>query len=102
VNLINETVKAAKKELGNLNTTSNGTHLKTNGIRKLSAKLFRSIKDEHDLVRKGYGWMVKILSIKEPQLIFDYLLKNKNVMPRVSYCYALEKMDPKRRKILVQ
>jgi hypothetical protein len=70
--LINEIVKAAKKELGNLNTPSNGAHLKTNDIRKLSVKLFRSIKDEHDLVRKEYGWMLKMLSTKEPQLIFDY------------------------------
>jgi len=49
--------------------------------------------DEHHLVLKGYGWMLKILSTKEPELIFDYLLKNKAVMPRVAYRYALEKMD---------
>jgi 3-methyladenine DNA glycosylase AlkD len=60
------------------------------------------MKDEHDLVRKGYGWMLKILSIKEPLLVFEYLLKNKAVMPRVSYRYALEKMDIKKKKILMQ
>ena len=60
------------------------------------------MKDEHDLVRKGYGWMLKILSIKEPTLVFEYLLKNKTTMPRVSYRYALEKMDIKKKKILLQ
>jgi len=60
------------------------------------------MKDEHDLVRKGYGWMLKILSIKEPSLVFEYLLKNKTVMPRVSYRYALEKMDIEKKKILMQ
>jgi 3-methyladenine DNA glycosylase AlkD len=60
------------------------------------------MKDEHDLVRKGYGWMLKVLSIKEPLLVFEYLLKNKAVMPRVSYRYALEKMDIKKKKILMQ
>ena len=58
--------------------------------------------DEHDLVRKGYGWMLKVLSTKEPELVFDYLLKNKAVMPRVSYRYALEKMDADKKRILMQ
>ncbi len=49
--------------------------------------------DEHDLVRKGYGWMLKVLSVKEPTLVFDYLGENKDRMPRVAFRYALEKMD---------
>lgn len=51
------------------------------------------IEDKDDLVRKGYGWMLKVLSIKEPQLVYDYLVKYKDIMPRVSFRYALEKMD---------
>jgi 3-methyladenine DNA glycosylase AlkD len=58
--------------------------------------------DEHDLVRKGYGWMLKTLSVKEPLLVFDYLLKNKEVMPRVSFRYALQKMDIKKKNILME
>jgi len=58
--------------------------------------------DEHDLVRKGYGWMLKILSTKEPALVFEYLQKNKAVMPRVAYRYALEKMDDDAKRILMQ
>jgi 3-methyladenine DNA glycosylase AlkD len=58
--------------------------------------------DEHDLVRKGYGWMLKILSIKEPQFVFEYLQKNKKIMPRVSYRCALEKLDIKKKKILMK
>lgn len=58
--------------------------------------------DDHDLVLKGYGWMLKILSIKEPDFVFNYLMKNKEIMPRVSYRYALEKMDMEKRKILMQ
>ena len=43
---------------------------------------------------------VKVLSTKEPELVFDYLLKNKTVMPRVVYRYALEKIkiEQKREK----
>ena len=58
--------------------------------------------DEHHLVLKGYGWMLKMLSTKEPGLVFDYLLKNKTVMPRVAYRYALEKMDAAKKRILMQ
>ncbi|MDR1687983.1 MAG: DNA alkylation repair protein [Clostridiales bacterium] len=57
--------------------------------------------DEHDLVRKGYGWMLKVLSIKEANIIFDYLLKHKAVMPRVAFRYALEKMDAEKKNILM-
>ena len=58
--------------------------------------------DEHDLVRKGYGWMLKVLSTKEPELVFDYLMKNKAAMPRVAYRYALEKMDADKKRVLMQ
>lgn len=49
--------------------------------------------DEHYLVLKGYGWMLKVLSESEPESVYAYLLKNKVTMPRVSYRYALEKFD---------
>ena len=58
--------------------------------------------DEHHLVLKGYGWMLKILSTKEPELVFDYLINNKAVMPRVAYRYALEKMDADKKRVLMQ
>ena len=58
--------------------------------------------DAHDLVRKRYGWMLKILSVKAPVVVFDYLLRHKEVMPRVAYRYALEKMDADRRRILMR
>lgn len=60
------------------------------------------MNDKNDLVCKGYGWMLKVLSVKEPQLVFDYLVKNKDVMPRVSFRYALEKMDKDRKAELMR
>ena len=60
------------------------------------------INDEHDLVRKGYGWMLKILSAKEEEVVFDFLLKNRATMPRVSFRYALEKMSLEKKMILMQ
>ena len=60
------------------------------------------MSDEHYLVLKGYGWMLKTLSVKEQELVFNYLLKNKAVMPRIAYRYALEKMDADNKRVLMQ
>jgi 3-methyladenine DNA glycosylase AlkD len=65
------------------------THNKYNKTNPLAIS-DRLLLDNEDLVRKGYGWMLKVLSIKEPKLVYDYLVKNKDVMPRVSFRYALE------------
>lgn len=48
--------------------------------------------DKDDLVQKGYGWMLKAASEANQQAIFEYVIKNKSVMPRTSLRYAIEKM----------
>ena len=53
----------------------------------------RLMIDEHDLVLKGYGWMLKALSQVDMCCVEEYLIKNHERMPRVAYRYALEKFD---------
>jgi len=60
------------------------------------------MKDGHYLVLKGYGWMLKELASKEPDRVFDYLMENKAVMPRVAFRYAMQKMDADKKRILMQ
>ena len=48
--------------------------------------------DSDDLVQKGYGWMLKAASQAHQKDVFDYVMKNKEVMPRTSLRYAIEKM----------
>lgn len=64
--------------------------------------------DQDDLVQKGYGWMLKAASMSESSAaskkadpetrkkhlnaVFDYVMKNKPVMPRTALRYAIEKM----------
>lgn len=48
--------------------------------------------DTDDLVQKGYGWMLKAASEANQQEIFEYVIKNKAVMPRTALRYAIEKM----------
>ena len=50
------------------------------------------LQDEDDLVRKGYGWMLKAASEEHQQEVFDYVLRHKAVMPRTALRYAIEKM----------
>jgi len=49
--------------------------------------------DQDDLVRKGYGWMLKVASQTHEREVFAYVMKNKKVMPRTALRYAIEKMS---------
>lgn len=48
--------------------------------------------DTDDLVQKGYGWMLKAASKENQQEVFEYVIKNKSIMPRTALRYAIEKM----------
>lgn len=61
----------------------------------------RLLADEHDLVRKGYGWMLKSLSQVDPRGVEAYLAAHCREMPRVAYRYALEKFDQETRARLM-
>ncbi|MDR0676145.1 MAG: DNA alkylation repair protein [Elusimicrobiota bacterium] len=58
--------------------------------------------DKDDLVQKGYGWLLKVASETYQKEIFDYIIKNKNIMPRTAIRYAIEKMptDLKKKAML--
>lgn len=48
--------------------------------------------DKDDLVQKGYGWMLKAASQAHQEEVFNYIMRNKGVMPRTALRYAIEKM----------
>jgi 3-methyladenine DNA glycosylase AlkD len=48
--------------------------------------------DKDDMVRKGYGWMLKAASQAHQKEVFSYVMKMKSTMPRTSLRYAIEKM----------
>jgi 3-methyladenine DNA glycosylase AlkD len=56
------------------------------------------MNDEHYLVQKGYGWLLKEAYVKFPREIFGYVMKNKDRMPRTALRYAIEKMPATLRK----
>jgi 3-methyladenine DNA glycosylase AlkD len=48
--------------------------------------------DKDDLVQKGYGWMLKAASQVHQKEVYDYVIKNKEMMPRTALRYAIEKL----------
>jgi 3-methyladenine DNA glycosylase AlkD len=60
------------------------------------------LTDGDDLVQKGYGWMLKEVSRQAPGRVFDYVMEHRNVMPRTSLRYAIEKLESRLRKLAMQ
>jgi len=48
--------------------------------------------DKDDMVQKGYGWMLKEAGRLHQKEVFDYVVRNKNIMPRTALRYAIELM----------
>lgn len=58
--------------------------------------------DRHDLVQKGYGWMLKCMSTVDSENLKSYLVDKHSVMSRTAFRYALEKFDEGTWKMLMQ
>jgi len=56
------------------------------------------LRDKNDLVQKGYGWLLKEASRKHQREVFNYIMKNKDKMPRIALRYAIELMPQNLRK----
>jgi 3-methyladenine DNA glycosylase AlkD len=56
------------------------------------------LTDKDDLVQKGYGWLLKAASQANQQVIFDFVMERKSVMPRTALRYAIEKMPEELRR----
>jgi 3-methyladenine DNA glycosylase AlkD len=48
--------------------------------------------DNDDMVRKGYGWLLKETSRRYPGEVFEYVLRNRRLMPRIALRSAIELM----------
>ncbi|MGL4593148.1 MAG: DNA alkylation repair protein [Thermoguttaceae bacterium] len=48
--------------------------------------------DSKDLVQKGCGWMLKAASESDQDAVFQFVMKHKATMPRITLRYAIEKM----------
>jgi 3-methyladenine DNA glycosylase AlkD len=62
----------------------------------------RVIKDEHYLVQKGYGWLLKESVKMYKENIVEYLEKHVNSMSRTAFRYALEKLPKEEKERLMK
>ncbi len=56
------------------------------------------LRDQDDMVQKGYGWMLKVAADKYLKEVYQYVLDHKAEMPRTALRYAIEKMPDEMRK----
>ncbi len=55
------------------------------------------ISDEHDLIHKAVGWMLREAGNREISVLRTFLAENHKHMPRTMLRYAIEKLDPAER-----
>jgi len=53
------------------------------------------VRDKHDLVHKGTGWMLRFAGDKDKKRLLAFLDQYAAVMPRTLLRYSIEKLDKK-------
>ncbi len=59
----------------------------------------RLLKDDHDLIHKAVGWMLREMGKRDPSLLRSFLAEHSKVMPRTMLRYSIEKLPERERKM---
>jgi len=60
------------------------------------------LKDEHDLIHKAVGWMLRELGKRNKEVEVAFLNKHYRKMPRTMLRYSIEKFSPREREFFMK
>lgn len=60
------------------------------------------LKDQHDLIRKAVGWMLREAGKRDRVALIDFIEKNYNKISRTTLRYSIERFDQEERKEILK